>query len=206
MSTSWDEYAAGWDEDEAVRTYAAAAHASLIAELNRRGLTLSGMRALDFGCGSGQLTERLAEECRQVDALDTSPAMLDVVRAKIDRSGWAHVRALDALPEGDSTYDLVVCSSVCAFLDDYPTTVRALVDRLGPGGIFVQWDWEIDPGDDEPFGLSRDAVRAALLGAGTEDVVVQTGFRVSFEGEEMAPIMGAGRRPSLERGPGVGRG
>ena len=35
------------------------------------------------------------------------------------------------------------------------------LDPLGLGGLFVQWDWEVQPDDEEPFGLTRDEVRRA---------------------------------------------
>jgi hypothetical protein len=104
---------------------------------------------------------------------------------------------MSELPEPPATYDLVVCSSVCGFLDDYAGTVAALTSMLRPGGLFVQWDWEADPSAAEPHGLSRAAITDALGGAGLDMVTVDVGFRAEVDGETMAPLMGAGRRVSL---------
>ena len=93
----------------------------------------------------------------------------------------------------DQGFDVVVCSSVCAFLDDYPATATQLVQRLRPGGRFVQWDWE-RTGDDD-HGLTREQVHAALCSAGLVDVDVRTGFDVDVDGHRLSPLIGTGRRP-----------
>ena len=194
-AVEWDEYAAGWDEDPAARAYAEAAFTSLLDRAAQLDVNIDGADACDFGCGTGLLTERLVGRCGRVDAVDASPAMLAVVDAKIERRGWTEVHTATALPPPPRPYDLVVCSSVCAFLDDYPATARELVGRLRPGGLFVQWDWELDSGDDDPHGLERSRVREVLTGAGLSGVEVDTGFSVEVEGFTMRPLMGVGRTP-----------
>ena len=82
-----------------------------------------------------------------------------------------------------------MCPSVCAFLDDYPGTMARLVGGLRPGGLFVQWDWELDPADAEPWGLTREA----LEHAGLEVLAVETALEVPFEQQVMRPLVGAGR-------------
>ena len=194
--SDWDDLAADWDTSDAVRAYADAAYASLLDVAGRSGVDLDGTSACDFGCGTGLLTERLAERCVRIDAVDTSPAMLAVVRAKIDRHRWTHVRALDRLPDDPQGYDLVVCSSVLAFVADHAATVRALAGHLAPGGVLVHWDWELHEGDDgEPFGLTVDQVVGALAGAGLVEVDARQGFEVAIDDEVARPLMGSGRRP-----------
>jgi ubiquinone/menaquinone biosynthesis C-methylase UbiE len=132
-----------------------------------------------------------------VDAVDSSSAMLEVLDAKVDRKGLTTVRTMSDIPLLPATYDLVACSSVCGFLDDYPGTVAELVSLLRPGGLFVQWDWEAEPTAVDPHGLTRAAITEALDAAGLTSVTVGVGFRVEVGGETMAPLMGAGRRGSL---------
>ena len=187
----WDEHATGWDEDETARAYAVAAFSSLRAVLGELNLTSDRLSILDFGCGTGILTEQLATTGAAVHAVDTSPAMLAVLDAKITRNGWTRVTTGGTLPLGDPTYHLVVCSSVCSFLDDYPDTVRELASQLRSGGMFVQWDWE-QTGDDS-HGLTRAEIDEALNLAGLADVSVGVGFNVSVGDETMSPLMGRGR-------------
>lgn len=193
----WDEYAESWDDDPAARTYSVAAFRSLLSLLDARSISLDGLAVCDFGCGTGLLTEQLVDRVASVDAVDTSPAMRAVLAAKIDSRNWNHVRTLAELPSSGPSYDLVVCSSVCGFVDDYPGVVQELASRLRPSGLFVQWDWEReDPA--EPHGLSRDEVRNAMLSAGLGAVHVDTAFEAAFEGETMRPLMGAGQASEPE--------
>ncbi len=195
-SDEWDQYAAAWDEDPAARAYAAAAFSSLVAVLDDRGATLAGARVCDFGCGTGLLTEQFAETVAVVDAVDTSAVMRGVLEAKAERRGWGHVRLDRAIPCTHDSHDLVVCSSVCSFLDDYPGTVHRLADLLGPGGLFVQWDWERHDEDNGTHGLSRGEVRAAIEAAGLADVHVGTAFEIEVDGQFMAPLIGVGQKPA----------
>lgn len=207
VSDEWDDWADDWDDDPAARTYAKAAFASLHPVLDRAGIDLAGARVIDFGCGTGLLTERLvAAGTAAVTGIDTSPAMLDVLRTKAADRAWTTVTTTTALAEAPTGNDLVVCSSVCSFLDDYPATAAELADLLRPGGLFVQWDWERpepsadDAGthdvDEDAHGLTRSAIEGALTSAGLVDVEVATAFEIAFEGATMAPLIGHGRRPA----------
>ena len=190
----WDAYAADWDDDEGARAYAGAAFDGLLPLVREAGIGLDGARVIDFGCGTGLLTERLVAAGAVVDAVDTSPAMLRVLEDKVAARGMAGVTTSGTMPASGRDHDLIVCSSVCSFLDDYPGAVVDLVARLRPGGLFVQWDWE--RGDDDDHGLSRAEIGDALGAAGLEDIVVEVAFDVTVDGEAMRPLVGHGRRPA----------
>lgn len=191
----WDDQAGGWDEDPSVRAYAAAAFGSLEREARRRGSMLGGDRALDFGCGTGLLMEHLVDRYDHIDGVDTSAGMREILAQKVAAHGWGHVEVHGAIPEAAQRYDLIVCSSVCAFLEDYPGTVAELSERLVPGGLFVQWDWELDPSEPEPAGLDRDAITAALRRAGLLEVAVEVAFTIGDEPDAMRPLIGSGTSP-----------
>jgi len=157
---AWAEVAAEWDEGPAARAYAAAAFDSLAAVLGDRGMTLAGSKVCDFGCGTGLLTQKLVDAVQSIDAVDTSSAMLEVLDAKVVAGGWLHVRLGREIPSEVGVHDLVLCSSVCSFLDDYPATLRRLAALLRPGGLFIQWDWERDETEGDPGGLSRAEIDA----------------------------------------------
>ena len=71
-------------------------------------------------------------------------------------------------------------------------TTGTLVRLLRPGGLFVQWDWELDPNSQEPFGLTREQVKATLLRSGLEAVQVATAFDVTMGDKTVRPLMGVG--------------
>ena len=204
VESSWDEYAEDWDADEGARAYAEAAFECLERLASDRSVRLVGARVLDFGCGTGLLTERLVPVCSLVMAVDTSARMIDTLRHKIDRLGLANVHTSTEAIEHDvrddaglvgRPFDVVVCSSVCAFLDDYAGTVATLVRLLRPGGLFVQWDWELDPHAEESFGLTRQQVASTLSGSGLEAVHVGTAFEVPMEEKTVRPLVGVGQAP-----------
>jgi 2-polyprenyl-3-methyl-5-hydroxy-6-metoxy-1,4-benzoquinol methylase len=193
MNDEWADYADGWDADEAARAYAAAAFTSLQSILADTSVVLDGATVVDFGCGTGLLTERLVEAGAAVIAIDTSAAMLKVLDAKVAARGWSEVTTTGQLADAPGNVELIVCSSVCSFLDDYPATARELAGLLRPGGVFVQWDWERS--DDHP-GLTRDEIATALTAAGLEQVVVDVGFEAAVGDMTMRPLVGHGTAPT----------
>lgn len=197
--SDWDDYARTWDEGAPV-IYADAAAESLRTRLTEHGVALSGARVLDFGCGTGLLATRLAPDVHHITALDPSAGMIARLKEKI-AAGTNHIKnidavegTLDALEHDAPRFDLITASSVCAFVDDYEGTLARLAASLAPGGVFCQWDWEYNPSDDEPFGLTRDAITRGLESAGLEILYVGTAFEAGFEGMVMRPLMGMGRR------------
>jgi len=196
---NWDEYAEVWDD--MASDYAAAAFGSLVDVMVRHDRSLRGLRVLDFGCGTGLLTERLAAECDSVVALDTSSAMIQVLCEKIRDRPLSNVCAVGESIESAvlsepfaKPFDLIVCSSVCAFVDDYPHLAVTLTELLAEAGILAQWDWELgDPGD-YPGGLSREQIEGALVGAGLKGVTTRVAFEIESQGRTMKPLLGVGQK------------
>ena len=80
---TWDDFAAGWDAESAVQQYADKAYESWQRRVAPLIENISEIRILDFGCGTGLLTERLAPLCREIVAVDTSVGMIDVLDSKM---------------------------------------------------------------------------------------------------------------------------
>jgi SAM-dependent methyltransferase len=121
-----ERFGAGWER--------AVEHDDLLGLLPE----LRGTRALDLGCGAGQLAHHLAMQGAEVLALDVSERMLALAREQ-----WAHPRvtyerrAIEdaAFPPG--RFELVVSSLAIHYVEDYAGLMRRIAGWLGPGGVLV---------------------------------------------------------------------
>lgn len=103
--------------------------------------------ALEVGCSIGVLTERLAERCDALLALDVSAVPIARARERLAASPWAdRVRFVRAEVPGGwprGSYDLIVLSEVLYFLE--PDEVEAVADLcardLTPGGAVLIVNW-----------------------------------------------------------------
>ena len=98
------------------------------------------VRALDAGCGTGNLTSHLIAGGAVVTAADVSSTFLDLVQRRFGGGGLAGVAKLngtDLQPIADGSFDLVVCYSVLHHVPDYAAFVREMARVTAPGGIVM---------------------------------------------------------------------
>jgi SAM-dependent methyltransferase len=193
-SDTWDEFAKEWDSEPDVQMYSNLAFGSWQRRVLPLISDISKTRVLDFGCGTGQLTEKLSPLCEYVVAVDTSRRMIEILNSKIVETGINNVTSLvstidpKSIAENRHTlgqFGLVVASSVCSFLADFEVTLRHIAATMNSGGVFVHWDWM----DDMPF----DKVRSAFSGAGMKCLRVEREFTIGDRNESMAVVMGIGK-------------
>ncbi|SDJ61975.1 class I SAM-dependent DNA methyltransferase [Microbulbifer yueqingensis] len=190
---SWDSYAEGWDSNSDVITYSERAFRSLAETLDCKGA-----RILDFGCGTGLLTERLAPLASSIVALDPSGKMLAVLDAKqlgnVTTIQSSLTRELvDQNRQLQEGFDLIVASSALAFVPDYTDTVRLLAKLLNRNGRLVQWDWlKEDSGEDT--GFTREDIAAAFRDAGLSDIQVTVPFFMGTGENQLDVVMGTGTK------------
>jgi predicted TPR repeat methyltransferase len=151
MAGEWDDLASGY-RNEFIK---------LLWE--QTGLEPTAKRVVvDFGCGTGLLTEALRKQSPSSEfiCIDAAPTMVRVLEEKIESLGWdsnsrAHCVALANLDTADEkirkdlealkgSVDLVVASSVMSFIpgDDLPGTMKVIGELLKPEtGLFCHSDW-----------------------------------------------------------------
>jgi magnesium-protoporphyrin O-methyltransferase len=78
--------------------------------LSRLPRDLTGLRVLDAGCGTGQMTTELAARGADVVAVDISPALVEIARARLPRGLQTRVsfHSGDMLNAGLGPFDHVV--------------------------------------------------------------------------------------------------
>jgi SAM-dependent methyltransferase len=98
---------------------------------------------MEIGCGAGHLTMQLAGLGLRVEAIDASPAMVEVTAERARRGGFAEsvhvavadVHALSSFADGE--FDLVVAVGVLPWLHAPAAAVREMARVLGEGAQLV---------------------------------------------------------------------
>jgi cyclopropane fatty-acyl-phospholipid synthase-like methyltransferase len=129
-------------DPEYVATYDRKAGTDPAADLELlRGLGLGATSTLvDLGAGTGGLALAAAAVCRRVVAVDVSPAMLDVVRARAEERGLANVECVQAgfltYAHGWEPADVVYSRHALHHLPDFwkAVALARVAAMLRPGG------------------------------------------------------------------------
>ncbi|MCS0443600.1 class I SAM-dependent DNA methyltransferase [Vibrio diabolicus] len=191
MAQDWDGLAKNWESNPATEQFAQS-----VFEQLQQLTQLDGIKVLDFGCGTGQLSQRLSPMVKDIVALDASEAMIE----ELDKKELANVEpVVDALSRGlvaqhpafRGQFDLVVASSVLAFVEDLDASLKISHSLLNHGGYFVHFDW-IAESEQDGFTLAKS--KRVLKDAGFTEVESQHVFDITSDGKTMSVLMGLGRR------------
>ncbi|TQJ31150.1 bifunctional PIG-L family deacetylase/class I SAM-dependent methyltransferase [Microbacterium sp. SLBN-146] len=146
-------------------------------EERKRSLLLAALpherygAVLELGCATGVLTERLAERCDSVVAIDFSSTALAHARARLSDRRHVDLRVAELPREWpDGRFDLIVFSEIgyywdAAALDEGIVRMAA---SLTPGGHLVACHWR-HPIPEGPY--TGDTVHAALRASNLDRVV-----------------------------------
>jgi len=149
------------------------------------------LRVIDLGCGTGELTARLADLLpeSEVVGVDASVEMLAKAGA-LERPGLRFEQK--AIEDVDGAFDLVFSHAALQWVDDHAALIPRLLDLVAPDGqIAVQMPSNhghashlliVETAGEEPFRtalggwkrrtpvMSIDAYAAMLHGAGMSDI------------------------------------
>lgn len=98
-----------------------------------------GLRAVDLGCGTGELTRKLADRlprCTML-GLDNSPEMLAKAAPHARDGVRFELGSVEDFAAGGETYDLVFSHATLHWIPDHPRLFPALLARVRAGGQFV---------------------------------------------------------------------
>jgi 2-polyprenyl-3-methyl-5-hydroxy-6-metoxy-1,4-benzoquinol methylase len=132
----WDRRASEYDRDE--ETYGQTYHETI--ESTRWRLS-PGDVVLDYACGTGIITNRIAGSVKEVHAIDISSKMIAVARRE------AHERGVDNVYYAQSTifeasygqraFDVILAFNILHLLEDAQRVVQRISELLKPGGLFI---------------------------------------------------------------------
>lgn len=92
-------------------------------------------RILDLGCGTGHLTDRIADSCAEVVGLDHSEEMIETARSTYPTHRFVHADARDFAFE--EAFDVVFSNAALHWIQEQDAVLRSVADALRPGGRFV---------------------------------------------------------------------
>ncbi|MDB6084840.1 MAG: Phosphoethanolamine N-methyltransferase, partial [Gammaproteobacteria bacterium] len=166
------------------------------AELARvlEGSDITGCHVLDIGCGLGAIDELLVTQygASSVVGIDIDPALLEGLRARIERAGLAsRIYGVEVkpgpLPFAAESFDVVFSKDSLVQIPDKAAIFGEVRRVLRPGGRFLASDWlrggtgDYSPQMMEYFRLegiaynmaSLEESAAALRDAGFVDVEIR---------------------------------
>ena len=170
-AAEWDTLRSLHSPDEPVE----AALAAALAGESGGGTNLGAL--LDIGTGTGRMVELFAPRARQVTAVDKSPEMLRLARARLQhlRAGTVDLLQGDftALPFAAGAFDTVLFHQVLHYAQD-PAPVLAEAARVtAPGGRIAVVDFAAHAHEElrsqhahARLGFSDEQMLALLTGAG----------------------------------------
>ena len=123
----------------------------------QRGVSTSGLRYLDVGCGKGELLHLLQPDFKQAAGCDVSGTMMQQIAGTETRVQKGALQ----IPFGDAEFDLV--TAVCVYHHVPPAYRAALTNEIGrvlrPEGIFCMIEHN-------PFNpVTRLVVKRAVIDA-----------------------------------------
>ncbi|MFH8341359.1 class I SAM-dependent methyltransferase [Streptomyces sp. AM6-12] len=156
----WDVRAAGFDDEPDHGLRDPAVRAAWAARL-RSWLPRWPADVLDLGCGTGSLSLLAAEQGHRVTAVDLSPVMTGLARAKLaGHPAEVLCGPAETPPVGQRRFDVILVRHVLWTLPDQARVLRHWRGLLRPGGRFVLVEgvW----GELHPVGIPAHRLTALL--------------------------------------------
>ena len=128
--------------------------------------------AIDLGCGTGLMGDKLRDIATDIVGVDLSEKMLELARDKGVYSDLIQGDIVAALEESEKTYDLVISADVLVYVGDLLPLMQAVARKSGPGHLLVISTELLEgPGDYElvatgRYAHSKDYVTRVAASAG----------------------------------------
>lgn len=186
MNDLFKEKARDWDVNEMIR---ALSHGvgSAIAE---HATMHSDMHVMDFGAGTGLITQQVADRVGRVTAVDVSEAMLEKLAAKETLREKVDILCQNILEQPINTrFDLIVSAMAMHHVENTSELIESFAAHVCPGGQVALADLDSEDGSFHPegtegvyhSGFERDFLADLLEQNGFGDVRFVTAHTVEKE-------------------------
>jgi predicted TPR repeat methyltransferase len=172
-------------------------------EMARLGIT-NFDKALDLGCGTGLMGERLRGKVRYLEGIDISAAMIAETARKGVYDTLQKAELVAALNARRADADLMTAADVLIYCGALQPVLSALVPALKAGGL-VAFSLEAHEGEEAVFlrpslryAHGLEATREALVVAGLEILRFETAVLRFDRGAPITGILVVARRPPVE--------
>jgi uncharacterized membrane protein YbaN (DUF454 family)/ubiquinone/menaquinone biosynthesis C-methylase UbiE len=181
---NFEEKAKDWDNAARVEMASAIAAAMI-----KRVKLKKTYKVMDFGAGTGLISFKTAQLVNSVTAVDSSAAMLDNLRQKIEESKTGNVTILQAdietLDSFQEKYDVIFSSMTMHHIKDTAGAFKKLFNALKENGRIAIADLEKEDGtfhnDNNGiyhYGFDRDEIFDLMADAGFTGIRIKTVYNV----------------------------
>jgi 2-polyprenyl-3-methyl-5-hydroxy-6-metoxy-1,4-benzoquinol methylase len=132
----WDKSAYKFDQEgkKDVQTYIK------IIERTKKYLKTSDT-VLDFGCGTGLISNEIADKVKLIHAIDISSKMIEIAKNKADNLNIQNIdynysTIFDERYKSGS-FDVILAFYILHLLEDYQKTIQRINELLRPGGLII---------------------------------------------------------------------
>jgi len=96
---------------------------------------------MDFGCGTGSITNKFSAKAKQIEAIDYSEGMISVAikraaDASIININYAEVSIFDERFKVN-TFDVIMSFNVLHYIENMPELLSRINSLLKPSGVFI---------------------------------------------------------------------
>ena len=155
-----------------------------IADAIKREITFDNLdHIIDFGSGTGLLTQEFAPYVKKITAIDMSKSMTDVLRGKSDDFKCElEIKEVDIIAAKlDKNYDGIISSMTIHHIEDIEKLFKQFYSILNDGGAIALADLETEDGSFHSvdtgvfhFGFDKDEFLKIASKVGFRDLKIRT--------------------------------